>query len=57
VAWPASGVVAGLAVVYGTFGGLVAGFLLVGVAAALPSIRFAAADSGDAAFRHARSRG
>lgn len=48
----AGGVVAGLAVVYGTFGGLVAGFLLVGVAAAFAQqYRFAAADSGDAAFR------
>jgi MFS family permease len=48
----AGGVVAGLAVVYGLFGGLVAGFLLVGVAAAFAQqFRFAAADSGDAAFR------
>jgi MFS family permease len=48
----AGGVVAGLAVIYGLFGGLVAGFLLVGVAAAFAQqFRFAAADSGDAAFR------
>ena len=46
------GIVAGLAVIYGLFGGLVAGFLLVGVAAAFAQqFRFAAADSGDAAFR------
>jgi MFS family permease len=48
----AGGVIAGLAVIYGLFGGLVAGFLLVGVAAAFAQqFRFAAADSGDAAFR------
>jgi MFS family permease len=48
----AGGVVAALAVIYGLFGGLVAGFLLVGVAAAFAQqFRFAAADSGDAAFR------
>jgi len=48
----AGGVIAGLAVIYGLFGGLVAGFLLVGVGAAFAQqFRFAAADSGDAAFR------
>ncbi len=48
----AGGVVAGLAVVNGLFAGLVAGFLLVGIAAAFAQqFRFAAADSGDAAFR------
>lgn len=48
----AGGVIAALAVIYGLFGGLVAGFLLVGVAAAFAQqFRFAAADSGDAAFR------
>ncbi len=48
----AGGVVAGVAVVYGLFSGLVAGFLLVGIAAAFAQqFRFAAADSGDAAFR------
>lgn len=52
VAGIAGGVIAGLAVVYGMFGGLVAGFLLVGVGAAFAQqFRFAAADSGDAAFR------
>ena len=48
----AGGVIAALALIYGLFGGLVAGFLLVGVAAAFAQqFRFAAADSGDAAFR------
>lgn len=48
----AGGIVAGLAVIYGLFGGLVGGFLLVGMAAAFAQqFRFAAADSGDAAFR------
>ena len=46
------GIVAGLAVIYGAFPGLVAGFLLVGGAAAFAQqYRFAAADSGDSAFR------
>jgi MFS family permease len=48
----AGGVAAGIAVIYGTFSGLVAGFVLVGIAAAFAQqFRFAAADSGDSAFR------
>ncbi len=46
------GIVAGAAVIYGLFAGLVVGFALVGIAGAFAQqYRFAAADSGDAAFR------
>lgn len=52
IAGMAGGVVAAIAVIYGLFAGLVAGFMLVGFAAAFAQqYRFAAADSGDSAFR------
>ncbi len=52
IAGISGGVVAAIAVIQGAFAGLVAGFMLIGFAAAFAQqYRFAAADSGDTAFR------